>query len=155
MLRLALILMVVFGALAVMINLANRAPDQPSATHPPRPRAAPPLTETFPQMRQEERVKVGDILRRLIQERETPISSANPRIEEMLDALDRQLGTPDPERDPSRLGRAAPRDANRQLRLLMWKHHVPGFDDNRLNPIELAERLYQKLSPTQAKEPAP
>jgi hypothetical protein len=149
-LRLALILIVVFAALAAAMNLINRATDRAQAPQPSRSRTSAPLLNHYPKMKQEERVKVGDILRKLLQERETPLASANPRIEEMLDALDRQLGTPDPQRDPGRLGSAAPGDATRQLRLLMWKQHVAGFDDERLNPVELAERLAHKLAPVRS-----
>jgi hypothetical protein len=36
-------------------------------------------------------------------------------------------------------------DNERQLRALLWKQHVAGFDDPRLNGVELVERLRAKL----------
>jgi hypothetical protein len=72
----------------------------------------------------------------------------NPTIEQLLAALDEQLGTPDPERYPGPLKG----DTERQLRTLLWKQHVAGFDDPRLNGVELVERLRAKLLASKAKD---
>jgi hypothetical protein len=63
--------------------------------------------------------------------------------EGLIEALDARLGTPDPARDPGPLRDQGP--AKRQLRLLLWKHNVPGYNDRNLNPKELVERLWQRL----------
>ena len=41
-------------------------------------------------------------------------------------AIDARLGTPDPKRDPGPLADLGP--IQRQLRALLWKHHVEGYD---------------------------
>jgi hypothetical protein len=61
----------------------------------------------------------------------------------LLAAIDGKLGTPDARRDPGRLDDLGP--PRRQLQALLWKHQVPGYDDPRLNSVELIERLSRKL----------
>jgi hypothetical protein len=36
-------------------------------------------------------------------------------------------------------------NTEQQLRGLLWKHHVPEFNDPGLTPVELVERLHKKL----------
>jgi hypothetical protein len=61
----------------------------------------------------------------------------------LLDMIDRHLGTPDPRRPGRELRYAGP--IERQLRGLVWKHAIEGYDDLKLRPKELVERLQQKL----------
>lgn len=61
----------------------------------------------------------------------------------MLDALDRRLGTPDPERSGGPLRHLGPLE--RQVRGLVWKHAVESYNDPRLKPAELLERLQEKV----------
>jgi hypothetical protein len=63
--------------------------------------------------------------------------------EELMQAIDTQLGTPDPARDPGPLRDWGP--PLRQLRVLMWKHDTPEYNDVRLNGKELVERLEKRL----------
>jgi hypothetical protein len=61
----------------------------------------------------------------------------------LVTAIDERLGTP-ANRDCGPL-----RDINpleRRLRALLWKHDVPGYNDLKYNPIELVERLQQKVA---------
>jgi hypothetical protein len=107
-----------------------------------------------------------------------PRGSSAAALTDAFEALDGQLGTPDPERDPGKLGRpvfaahvvalAASRQpltiaaglpasltgrlrdegpVKRQLRVLLWKHHVDDYNNRQLNTLELLERLEQKLPP--------
>jgi hypothetical protein len=62
----------------------------------------------------------------------------------LLDAIDRKLGTPDPERSGPPLRNAGP--IERQLRVLLYKHGVERYRDLSLSPIELVERLEAKLN---------
>lgn len=66
--------------------------------------------------------------------------------ERLLDAFDQRLGTPEPGRDPGPLRNHGP--LQRRLRVLLWKHGVAAYNDPRLNPFELIERL-QPLLPRQ------
>jgi hypothetical protein len=59
--------------------------------------------------------------------------------EALLDVLDQRLGTPDPGRDPGPLKDHGP--LHRRLRVLLWKHGVASYNDERLNPFELLERI--------------
>lgn len=59
--------------------------------------------------------------------------------ERLLGALDKCLGTPNSLRDPGPLGELGPLE--RQLRALLWKHGIASYNDPRLNPFELLERL--------------
>jgi hypothetical protein len=150
-LRLALILLVVFLALAAVMNFVNREPGHPPPAPPP-PRVTPaPLADRYPSMKQADRIKVAALLKELAKAVGMPPLPGDPTIEELLAALDKHLGTPDPRRYPGPLGPAAPRDTERQLRILMWKHDVPGWNEPGLNPVELAERLRNKLAPPKGK----
>jgi hypothetical protein len=64
--------------------------------------------------------------------------------EDLLQAIDDKLGTPDPARSPGPLKEQGP--PLRQLRVLLWKHDAPGYNDLRLNPKELVDRLQERLA---------
>jgi hypothetical protein len=59
--------------------------------------------------------------------------------EQLIEAIDHKLGTPDRTRDPGPLRDQGP--PQRQLRVLLWKHGVARYNDPRLNPVELVEQL--------------
>jgi hypothetical protein len=59
--------------------------------------------------------------------------------EALLDGIDQRLGTPDASRDPGLLRDHGP--LPRRMRVLLWKHGVAAYNDPRLNPVELLERL--------------
>jgi hypothetical protein len=59
--------------------------------------------------------------------------------EDLLDVLDQRLGTPDAGREPGPLKNHGPLE--RRLRVLLWKHGVASYNDERLNPFELLERI--------------
>jgi hypothetical protein len=145
-LKLALMLVVVVGILAVVMNILNHAGGpSPRGTRPAGVQTTAPLAARYPRMKDADRIKVAEGLKELARELDMPLPSARPTIEQLLDALDSKLGTPDPSRDPGPLRRQG--DTERQLRVLLWKHHVAGFDDPAYNPVELVERLRQKVAP--------
>jgi hypothetical protein len=59
--------------------------------------------------------------------------------ESLIRRLDNRLGTPNKSRAADGLGGTSP--VQRQLRLLLWKHGIPEYNDPRLNVFELVERL--------------
>lgn len=67
------------------------------------------------------------------------------RVTLLLEALDRHLRPADPRRDVEPLWTYGPLQP--QLRALLWKHGVAEFADRRLNPVELVDRLGQKVAP--------
>jgi hypothetical protein len=142
-LKLAVLLLVAFSVLAVAMQMVTApSPSKPAAT---MPRTAPPLEKSYPRMSDAMRVEVAHALKALIKDLGMAPVPHNPTIGELLAALDQRLGTPDPQRNPGPLKDLGPKDYERQLRALLWKHHVDGFDDPRLNGVELVERLRAKL----------
>jgi hypothetical protein len=67
-------------------------------------------------------------------------------LELVLKNIDQRLGTPNADRDPGRLEQFGSID--RQLRALLWKHDVPGYEDLRYKPEELVEKLERKVLPS-------
>jgi hypothetical protein len=68
---------------------------------------------------------------------------AGASAEQLLDAIDQRLGTPDPKRNPGKLAEQGP--VQRRLRVLLWKNGLPEYREPALNPVELVERLQQKV----------
>lgn len=145
-LKLALVILVGFCLLAGAMQMLRHRPDPPTPPVAPltTKRTEPPLDKDFPaRMPDAMRVEVARGLKALMKDLGIPISG-NPDIRELLATLDQKLGSPDRQRDPGPLKDHGPLE--RQLRTLLWKHHVDGFDDARLNGAELVERLHQKLA---------
>ena len=159
-LRLLIILLVVLVTLTAAIRFlpnfggvtpAPTAPD--SAAHG---RAAPdlPAADQYPTLSADERDRLTRALEGLARRLDvTPSAGAGPG--QLLEVIDRRLGTPDPRRDPGALSAQGP--PQQQLRVLLWKHGVDGYRDPGLNPVELVERLERKVAPPPAprKETAP
>jgi hypothetical protein len=72
--------------------------------------------------------------------------AADATAKDMIEQIDAKLGTPDPKRSPGPLGPYGP-EAERELRVLMWKHGVERYDDMNLNAAELVEHLRKKVDP--------
>jgi hypothetical protein len=68
------------------------------------------------------------------------------KAKDLVEQIDHKLGTPDPKRAPARLEQYGP-EVQRELRVLLWKHGVEGYDDVKLNTVELVERLQAKVAP--------
>jgi hypothetical protein len=69
--------------------------------------------------------------------------------EDLLEEIDKLLGTPDPKRSPGSLRQYEP--VQRELRVLLWKHGVAEYTDLNLNSAELVERLRDKVAPGEPK----
>jgi hypothetical protein len=72
-----------------------------------------------------------------------PAGSSEGDLKQSIAQLDDKLGTPHPGRNPGPLNELGP--IQRQLRALLWKHEVAEYQERRLNPIELVEKLEQQL----------
>jgi hypothetical protein len=79
-----------------------------------------------------------------------PRGSTTADLTDAIAALDAHLGTPDPRRDPGVLRDLGP--LQRQLRALLWKQGVAGYDTVGLNPVEMIEKLEKKRAPIPRKE---
>ncbi len=66
---------------------------------------------------------------------DVPPGASDEAITAALAAVDARLGTPDPARDPGPLRELGP--LQRQVRALLWKHAVPGYDARGANTVEL------------------
>ncbi len=142
-LRLALAILA--ASVAVAVGSALLSPPPPPAPPPPTaPRAAArpdlPPPQECPQLTVEEREQLAERLRDLGR-RLRVVAPADPT--EALTALDGRLGTPDPQRDPGPLQGLGP--VQRQVRALLWKHHVPEYNQPGLNTAELIDRLEKHL----------
>lgn len=144
--RLGLILLGVVLFLTLVMNGLSPPvippQEQPGATAPAvasTPNLPPP--EHYPALNAEEQHLLATALHTLADKLQVP-QPLPERLEDLLGVLDHRLGTPDPQRNPGELHTQGP--PLRQLRVLLWKHHAEGYDDVRLNPKELVERLEQQ-----------
>jgi hypothetical protein len=122
---------------------------QPAPQPPPESVPAPggvapglPPPEQFHTLDDQERKALTDKLRNLAGQLHVEAPAA-ASAEDLLDRIDRHLGTPDPQRNPGALAEQGP--VQRRLRVLLWKHDVPEYRERGLNPVELVERLETKL----------
>jgi hypothetical protein len=142
--RLALFLLAVSVLLTVGLNLFGPVPAPPPAASLEGSVTIPglPPAEQCHTPDPNERTRVIEQLRQLAGRLNVqPAATA----EGTLEALDRHLGTPDRARDPGPLRNYGP--VQRQLRVLLWKHHVEDYPQLGLNTVELVERLERKLCP--------
>jgi hypothetical protein len=145
--QLALILLAAALLLTLVMNWLS--PNRPPAASPPASTPAGPArpdlgaAEEYPPLNDAERQSLTASLTALAKKLGLPGPlPATP--EELLQAIDQRLGLPDPQRDPGPLGEQGP--PVRQLRALLWKHQVPEYNDRRLNPRELVERLDARVA---------
>jgi hypothetical protein len=139
--RLAIVLLIVVLILTVVMNwLSPEAPPPPAAPATTKINLPPP--EAFHKLNDQERQSLTAALTDLAEK----IGVPEPRpatAEDLMQAIDAKLGTMDPARDPGELRQYGP--PLRQLRVLLWKHDVPEYNDPRLNPKELVERLEKRV----------
>ncbi len=140
--RTAYLLIAFVVLLTVVMNWLS--PGTPPA--PPPPAAAkmelPPPADFAP-LNDEERKGLTPALAQLADKVQVP-QPLPATAEDLLQAIDAKLGTPDPARSPGPLRDQGP--PLRQLRVLLWKHDTPGYNDRRLNPKELVDRLQERLA---------
>ena len=154
--RLGLFLLVVVTLLLGVMKWLTPAPEPP---RPPRPPAPTPTAKEPAAVSRLELPPVEDYVSLTDPEREALIRALyeladRTGVQELwepataptlLAAIDARLGTPDPRRDPGPLSSWGP--PRRQLQALLWKHQVAGYDDRRLNAVEMVERLSRQVTP--------
>jgi hypothetical protein len=148
-LRLVVIVLVAVVALVALIQWLPIGP--PAA--PPNPPTVqdqgkltpdlPPAAD-YPDLSAADRQRLTEALRGLATALKME-PDAGESAEDLLDRIDRRLGTPDARRDLGPLKEQGP--VQRRLRVLLWKRAVPEYKDPGLNPVELVERLQQKEVP--------
>jgi hypothetical protein len=160
-LRLGLLLLAVFLLVPLFLlpPPPEAPPKKPAPAPAPRkgPAAAPadaplklPPAEEFPQLPEDQREQLAGRLQALAErlEVELPGGDSPEELVASLAALDAaadaRLGAKKPRRDPGRLADLGP--PQRQLRALLWKHGVAGYNDPRPKSVELLEKLEEKLA---------
>jgi hypothetical protein len=153
MLRLAVGLLAVFVLVPVAGGLLT--------PKPPPPRSAPaaaaekpdlPAADECPPLSKDERDRLAERLRglALLLHFAPPSAATDPALTDAVAALDRRLGTPIRRRDPGKLRAFGP--LARQLRALLWKHDVAGYQQPRRNTLEVLDLLVKKLPSVAAAE---
>ncbi|HKI36118.1 MAG TPA: hypothetical protein VKA46_29950 [Gemmataceae bacterium] len=142
--RLGLLLLVAVIVLTVVMNWLSPNSPPPDAA-PPAPAAMDlgPAKEFPATLNEDERKMLTPALAKLA-EKVGAQTAPNATAEDLLQALDAKLGTPDRARDPGPLSEQGP--PLRQLRVLLWKHDTPGYNDLGLNPKELVRKLEDRLA---------
>lgn len=139
--RLGLILLAVAVILVVAVALLNAVLAPAPRPADPEPKAAPtsrtaapepiPLAAVHAPLTEAERERLRQSLHGLAARLGVEPLWEPATVESLLTAVEVHLGAPEA------IG-AGPR---RRLQLLLWRNHVAGHDDPRLNPVELVERL--------------
>jgi hypothetical protein len=151
MLRLGLTLLAVFILVPLGVQLFVSGPPPHAGTgaaatapaKPAKPDLPGPDEYPAPDRAERERLaqRLGELGRRL--QLDLPTDPDPRALADALQALDARLGTPDPARDPGPLRDYGP--LQRQLRALLWKHGVPGYNERGLNLCELLDKLEAKI----------
>jgi len=140
--RLGLVLVVAAIFLTVVMNwLSPTVPPAPAPAAPAKMELPPPTD--FAPLNEQERKTLTPALAALAAQVGVP-APLPATAEDLLTALDGKLGTPDPRRDPGPLREQE--TPLRQLRVLLWKHDTPGYNDLGLNPKELVDRLKERMA---------
>jgi hypothetical protein len=149
----ALLLAFIISALGLSFpNVGQQQAPAPSKEKEARPDPAMklPPTEAIPALSPQQRQHFADRLAVLAKRlgvrlpddaSEEALAQAIAQLDHTLDQLP---GSAKSRRDPGPLSEFGP--AQRRLRALLWKHEVSEYDDLRLNPVELVERLEKKLA---------
>jgi hypothetical protein len=142
----ALLALLVLGPVVVGI-LIPRPERLPASTKPATPPLQLPPVSECPQLDANERASLALRLAAFGKRygANIPGGDSDEELTRGLQALDSLLGTPDPARDPGRLRDLGP--LQRQVRALLWKHSVPGYDARGANTAELLDKLQDKVSP--------
>src|SRR5262245_26588522 len=149
MLRLVALIFVIVVVLVLVIqwlpvpNLGQGGgPPQPAATAPGGNLNLPPA-EKYPKLSDDERRRLTEALTDLAESLGLALPAATT-AEQFVLAIDKHLGTPDPQRSPGPLADLGP--VARQVQALGWKHGLAEYADPKLSAPELVERLQRKLA---------
>jgi hypothetical protein len=143
--RLGLILLAGILFLTLMMKWLSPTVEPPAAAPPvPAKMDLAPPDHFAPTLNEEERKTLTPALTALAEKVGVP-APLPATAEDLLQALDTRLGTPDPTRSPGALRDQGP--PLRQLRVLLWKHAAAGYNDLGLNPKELVQNLADRVAP--------
>jgi hypothetical protein len=142
MIRLALALLLIMAIVPPVVML------WPTPT-PPAAKPNLPAAASCPALNDGERRQLADRLQQFAQRRSLDVSreTTDAALSDDIEKIDQSLGGGEPGRDPGRLRGLGP--VQRQLRALLWKHGVAGYDDPGLKPVEMVKKLQDKVNAKQ------
>jgi hypothetical protein len=147
MLRLIVLLFVMVLMLTVAMSklLDKPPPFSPAATGTKQPVLDLPPVAECPRLSQRERMDLSKRMSKLAERLHVtvPVDASEDGLTTALTELDRQLGSQATRKDDKPLRDYGP--VQRQIRVLLWKHGVPAYNQRGLNNVELLERLEEKL----------
>ncbi len=123
---------------------------KPAPPSPPAPvagRPTLPAADACPPLDDHDRQQLADSLQQLARQRgiDVPHETTAAALTDSIEKIDRSLIDGEPGRDPGRLRDLGP--VQRQLRALLWKHGVADYDAPGLTPVEMVEKLHDKVGP--------
>jgi hypothetical protein len=155
--RLAIALLVAFSLaalfLSVPIGQPGPGPDKKAREQKQDKAAEPPMNlpaeDELPALNEVQSASLAERLQELGRRLgvDLPAGKGEESLGDTLVELDRQISRKSkdrPARDPGDLTAIVP--AQRRLRALLWKHGVAEYDELKLNPSELVDRLEKKLA---------
>lgn len=145
------------GLLAVMVVIPPLVMLLPASPPAPPPAAKPaaavekltlPAADLCPPLPDGERKQLAERLQRFAAARriDLPLGTTDEALTGAVETIDRALPPAEPGRDPGPLPDLGP--VQRQLRALLWKHGVAGYDAAGLDTVEMVEKLDEKVGPT-------
>jgi hypothetical protein len=144
--RLGLTILALSLVLLMAMKLLPSGPaPRPQGSTPSRSAARPelPAAEHYPSLTEGEDRQLAQALRELAQHLGMPPPLDSATAGQLLTQLERHLGPPPTGRDPGEDLVRGP--VQRRLRALLWRHGVAEYRDPNLNPVEMVERLQQKV----------
>jgi hypothetical protein len=137
--------LMILGFMIVLSLVMSFVTPQPNPAAPEQKTEIPnlPAADVLPRLDAKER---ANLLESLVQLSSRLDLQRSDDLELVLKNIDQRLGTPNADRDPGRLEQFG--SVDRQLRALLWKHDVPGYEDLRYKPEELVEKLERKVLPS-------
>jgi len=152
--RLALVLLAAMAVLAVVMNFSTTSP-RPSASGKRQAVTSPasgtvadlPALADYPPLNDDARRQLSQALRDLVRSKDLGATPEVASVDDLLTRVRARLLAPEtPEAVRQRLQKIPSTDPpEKQLRGWLWALGVEGYNDPRLNLVELVERLQQKL----------
>lgn len=143
--RLGLTILALSLVLLLVMKLlpSGPAPQPPGST--PSRSAGPesPAAEHYPSLTEAEDRQLAQALSELARQLGVPPPPDSATAGQMLTQIERRLGPQPTGRDPGEDLARGP--VQRRLRALLWRQGVAEYRDPNLNPVELVERLQQKV----------
>jgi hypothetical protein len=153
--------LILLGALMLLLLVGGLLSPPPAPPPEPAPKAASepverldlPPPEQYPTLSSQERRQLTKALYDFAKQLGVKPLSTWYSANTLLSAIAKRLGPPETKRNPGKHLTTGP--TQRRLRVLLWQHGVAGYNDPKLNNVELVERLQQHVNARKAREKEP